>query len=50
MRNNRDATRRPHAKRATQTRRAARREKSARLFLALAFPADLAPFTARGAF
>lgn len=38
----RDRTRRPDAKRCAMTRRAARAAKSARLFLAFAFPADLA--------
>jgi len=40
----RDKTRAPHAKRCALTRRAERREKSARLFLAFAFPADLSGF------
>lgn len=40
----RDRTRRPAAKARTATRRAQRRDKSARLFLAFAFPADLSPF------
>lgn len=38
----RDRSRRPIAKRAAMTRRAARVAKSARLFLAFAFPAELA--------
>lgn len=41
----RDATRRPHSKARAMTRKAERRDKSARLFLALAFPADLSAFT-----
>lgn len=41
----RDKTRRPDAKRCTLTRRAERREKSARLFLAFVFPADLSGFS-----
>lgn len=36
----RDFTRRESAKQVTRNRRAARRDKSARLFLALAFPAE----------
>jgi hypothetical protein len=47
FKNTRDATRQPHAKRASCSRRAARREKSTRLFLALAFPADLSMFEGR---
>lgn len=38
----RDPSRRPESKRAALTRRAARRAKSARLFLAFAFPAEFA--------
>jgi hypothetical protein len=38
----RDKSRRSSAKLAARTRRAERRAKSARLFLAIAFPADLA--------
>lgn len=38
----RDKSRRPESKRAALSRRAARRAKSARLFLACAFPAELA--------
>lgn len=37
----RDLTRRPCAKARTMTRRALRRDKSTRLFSAIAFPADL---------
>ena len=37
----RDPSRRHESKRAVLTRRAARRAKSARLFLAFAFPAEL---------
>lgn len=40
----RDRTRRPSRKARDLSRRAARTAKSARLFLALAFPADLAAF------
>lgn len=40
----RDRTRRPDAKAATMRRRAQRREKSGRLFMALMFPADLSAF------
>ena len=40
----RDRSRSIDAKGATMRRRAQRREKSARLFLAFAFPADLAAF------
>lgn len=40
----RDHKRAPETKRRTLTRRAMRRAKSARLFLAFAFPADLAGF------
>lgn len=40
----RDNSRRQSAKCATMRRRAQRRDKSARLFLAFAFPADLATF------
>jgi hypothetical protein len=40
----RDRTRNESAKLATMRRRAQRRDKSARLFLAFAFPADLAAF------
>lgn len=36
----RDRSRRPGAKGRTMSRRAARRDKSARLFLAFAFPAE----------
>jgi len=36
----RDMSRRPHAKARAMGRRAARRDKSARLFLCLAFPAE----------
>ena len=39
-----DRTRTPARKARTVTRRAERRTKSARLFLAFAFPADLAAF------
>lgn len=41
----RDRTRRPHAKRATLSRRAERRAKYASLFLTLAFPAALPGFS-----
>lgn len=41
----RDATRRPHAKARDISRKADRRGKSARLFLAFAFPAELDAFT-----
>lgn len=37
----RDHSRKPETKRACLSRKAARRAKSARLFLALAFPAEL---------
>lgn len=40
----RDRSRKPDAKAATLRRRAQRRDKSTRLFLAFAFPADLAAF------
>jgi len=40
----RDRSRRPDAKLADMSRRNARRAKSARLFLAFAFPAELASF------
>lgn len=40
----RDRSRRPSRKARDLTRRAERRAKSARLFLAFAFPADLAAF------
>ncbi len=40
----RDRSRRPPAKARTMTLRGARRDKAARLFLAIAFPADLAAF------
>jgi hypothetical protein len=40
----RDRSRQPSRKRADLSRRAARQAKSARLFLAFAFPADLAAF------
>lgn len=39
-----DYTRQPAAKARRMTRRAARRDKSARLFLAIAFPATLDAF------
>jgi len=41
----RDPSRSPIAKSRALTRRAARREKSARLFLAFVFPADLGGFS-----
>lgn len=40
----RDPSRQASAKAATMRRRAQRRDKSARLFLAFAFPADLTAF------
>jgi len=42
----RDPSRSPIAKSRALTRRAERREKSARLFLAFVFPADLSGFAA----
>lgn len=44
----RDYTRRDSAKCRAMTRKGQRRAKSARLFLALAFPAELESFGARG--
>lgn len=44
-----DSKRRPQSKARTMNRKAQRREKSARLFLCLAFPADSFPFHTMGA-
>ncbi len=41
---NRDRTRAPEHKARTMNRHKARVQKSARLFLCIAFPADLSPF------